>query len=548
MKKLLLIFFAYSISLFSQSIYEPIYNTDIYNFIERLTDRGLIQLFSDIKPITRLTITEKLRVVNQQRDKLTEADRERLDFYLDEYSLERKYLEKDTTITSVFFNKPENERFNLYKYYSPFFTFTADPVLGLSYDISKKTYHQLTGVQMQGRIGDNWGFYFNYRDNLERGDKLDRHKLFSPATGVIISKNSSKSFEYSETRGGISYGWKWGMITAAKDFIQIGPGNQSSVILSDKAPSFPYLHLEISPVDWFRYDFIHGWLNSDLIDSTTIRPTGVILNNSGKEMLAYSSLPKYYVGHSISIRPFNNLWFTLGESIIYGHNVEYIYFLPVFLRLADHYISKNGSDSGGNAQIYFNSSYTWQKINSKLYFSLYIDELSLESLFSGGKNPQVYAVTLGGNFTNPLWKDNYLTFEYNAIRPYSYMNADPLHTYTSAGYQLGHWIGSNAVQLYAQMEQYLPYMINVKGYFNYVLKGSKENINDYYNGVTSTYPLLSGSVSTYSQFGIKLSYNPYNDLYFTVEYSSVLKSDGRFINEYRVNKDESFITSVRYGF
>lgn len=534
--------------MFSQSIPEPVYNTDIYNFIERLSNRGFFELFNDIKPITRLTITEKLLTVNQQREKLSEADRNRLDFYLSEYSLERKFLEKDTTIISSFVNKPDNDRFNFYKFYSPFFTFTADPVLGVRYDFSKKIYHHFNGLKMHGRIGDNWGYYFNYRDNLEKGYNLDRQKLFSPATGVIISKNSNKSFEYSETRGGISYGWKWGMITAAKDFVQIGSSSQASIILSNKAPSFPYLRLEVSPVEWFRYDFIHGWLNSDLIDSTTIRPTGVILNNSGKEILAYSSLPKYYVGHSISFRPFNSLWFTLGESIIYSGNVEYIYFLPLFLRLADHYISKNGADSGGNAQIFFNSSYTWQEIKSKLYFSLYIDELSLQSLFSGGNNPQVYAVTLGGNFTNPIWQDNYLTLEYNAIRPYSYMNADPLHTYSSSGYKLGHWIGSNAVQLYASMEQYLPYMVNVKVYLNYVLKGSKENLNDYYNGVTSTYPLLSGNVSKYLQLGIKLSFNPYNDLYFTAEHNNILKSDGRFISEYGIKKGASFITSVNYGF
>ena len=115
-------------------------------------------------------------------------------------------------------------------------------------------------------------------------------------------------------------------------------------------------------------------------------------------------------------------------------------------------------------------------------------------------------LTFGGKFTNPLWKDNYFTLEYNAVRPYSYMNADPLNTYASSGYTLGHWIGSNAVQIYAEMEQYLPYMINVKGYYNYVIKGEKENINDYYNRVTSTYPLLAGDNSYYSELGFSVSY------------------------------------------
>ena len=53
-----------------------------------------------------------------------------------------------------------------------------------------------------------------------------------------------------------------------------------------------------------------------------------------------------------------------------------------------------GADTGDNAQIFFNTSYIWQAIKSKLYFSLYIDELSPESLLSGGNNAQVYAANV----------------------------------------------------------------------------------------------------------------------------------------------------------
>ncbi len=242
--------------LFAQTVYEPVTSTGIYNFIERLADKGYIDFFDDIRPATRLTIAAKLLALDKQKEKLTETETERLSFYSKEYSFEIKYLNKDTSEVSAFLKGGTDERFNFYKFYKPIFTFTADPVFGVSYDFSKKNYHQFTGIEMQGRISDNWGYYFNYRDNLERGDNLDRNKSFSPVTGVIISKATNNKIEYSETRGGISYGWDWGMITAAKDFINIGSSLQSSVILSDKAPSFPYLHLEIHPVDWFRYDFI----------------------------------------------------------------------------------------------------------------------------------------------------------------------------------------------------------------------------------------------------------------------------------------------------
>jgi len=508
--------------------------------------KGNIKIFDAIRPYTRLTIAEKLIELTNKVHALTNTEKEQLDFYKKEYAFEINYLSKDTFQISEFFSSDDNNKFNFYKFYSPGFTFAVDPIVGLSYELNSKTYHQYTGIQLHGRISNNWGYYFSYRDNLEKGNKIYIGKNFTPNTGIIISKSSSNSIEYSETRGGISYGWDWGMLTAAKDFINIGSSFQSQVILSDKAPSFPFIRLEITPVNWFRYDFIHGWLNSDLIDSSTIRYTGVESTVLPRSQ-SYSRLFKYYVSHAFSFQPFNNWWLSLGESIIYGDKLEYIYFLPVFYRFADHYNSKGGGDTGDNAQIFFNTSYNWSQIMSKLYFSLYIDELSPESILSGGDNAQVYAVTLGGKFTNPLWENNYLNLEYTAIKPYAYMNGDPLHQYTSSGYQLGHWIGSNAEQFYVEMEQYLPFKINLKTHFNYVIKGEKEDINNYYDRVVSTYPLLWGANSYYSEFGLKISYNPIHDLFFEVFYSNIFKATGRFKAEYNLNTGSFITASFHYG-
>ena len=128
------------------------------------------------------------------------------------------------------------------------------------------------------------------------------------------------------------------------------------------------------------------------------------------------------------------------------------------------------------------------------------------------------------------------------------MNSDPSQTYFSSGYQLGHWVGSNSVQLYAEMDQYLRYRINLKAYYNYVMKGEKENLNNYYNQVTSTYPLLAGANSYYSEIGAGISYNPLNDLFVELNYSYINIASGRFANEYMIDKGSSFSTWVRYGF
>ena len=547
LKKLLILFFAYPFLLFSQSTYEPVYHNGIYSFLDEQNIKGNINLFDAVRPYTRLTIAEKLIDLTYKTPLLTNIEKELLDFYKKEYAFEIKFIEGDTAKVNEFFRFGTVDRFKLYKYYDKNFSFDADPILGLSYDFAKKNYHQYSGIKFKGRISDFVGFYFDYRDNLERGDNLNRTRLFSPKTGIIISKSSTNKIEYSETRGGLTLGWKWGDFTMAKDFLNIGSSYQSQAILSSKAPSFPYLRLDIHPVKWFRYNFIHAWLNSDLIDSTSIRYTGVT-STVLRRSQSYSRRQKYYVGHSLSLEPFESWWLTLGESIIYSDELEYIYFLPVFYRLADHYNSMGGGDSGDNAQVFFNASYIWKQIQSKLYFSLYIDELSFESLFGNGNNAQVYAATIGGRFTNPWWNDSYITLEYTAIKPYAYMNGDPAQTYYSSGYQLGHWIGSNAVQYYFLLEQYLTRAVKLEMQYQLVKKGSKENINDYYNRVTSTYPLLAGTVSTYSELGLRASYNPYNDLYFNVSYSNVFSADGRFDSEFNLKKGASFSASVNYGF
>jgi hypothetical protein len=288
-------------------------------------------------------------------------------------------------------------------------------------------------------------------------------------------------------------------------------------------------------------------LDSQLIDSTTIRYTGV-----GSDVLdrsqSYSRRFKYYVAHTFSFQPYNNWWLTFGESIIYGDRLEPIYFIPLFLRLADHYNSIDGADTGDNAQIFFNTSYRSIVTQSKYYFSLFIDELSPGDLISGGPNAQVFAYTLGTSGTNPLWNDCYYTLEYTAIRPYSYMNADPVQQYTSSDYQLGHWIGSNATQFYFSLEQYLTRAIKLESYAQFIQKGSKEDINDYYNRKTETYKLLFGDLSSFTELGFSVSYNPYHEFYVDLDYKFIATATGRFVDEYSRKKGHYLATSIRYGF
>ena len=551
---LLLIFHASR--LLAQSTYEPTYNKEIYTFLDKQAEKGIISFFDDIRPISRIKIAEKLKQLdnlaiqqfNNSTINLSSIEHDQLEFFKKEYAFEINFIKNDTTKIDEFFKFGINDRFNAYKYYDKNFTFDIDPIFQMKYDMVQENYMQFGGIKFKGRISDFVGFYFSYRDFMEEGKNIDVYKNFTPTTGVKNHRATlNEHSEYSETRGGITLGWKWGNFTFAKDWLNIGTSYQSSVILSDKVPSFPHIRLEIEPVSWFKYNFVHAWLDSQLIDSTTIRYSGVnseVLDVSKN----YSRRFKYYVSHTFSFQPYNNWWLTFGESIIYGDRLEPIYFIPLFLRLADHYNSLGTGDTGDNAQIFLNTSYRSIATKSKFYLTLFIDEFSPGDILGGGDNAQVFAITIGTSGTNPFWKDSYYTIEYSALRPYNYMNADPLQQYTSSNYQLGHWIGTNAQQLYFSYEQFLSRSIKLKTYFQTIQKGSKEDINNYYNRVTSTYPLLSGDVSDYSEIGLSVSYNPYHDFFLELDYSYIINSTGRFVDEYSKEKGHYLATSIRYGF
>ena len=192
MKKLPLLFLVFLSSLLAQSTDEPVYNQEIYFFIDNQSLKGNIKIFDAIRPYSRLTIAEKLLELTNNVSVLSNTEKEQLDFYKKEYAFEIKFIEKDTATIHEFFKFGSIERFKLFKYYDDNFTFDADPVFGLSYDFVKKNYHQYGGIKFKGRVSDFVGFYFDYRDNLERGDNLDFRKSFSPETGVIIAKKRYK--------------------------------------------------------------------------------------------------------------------------------------------------------------------------------------------------------------------------------------------------------------------------------------------------------------------------------------------------------------------
>ena len=542
MKKLFLllcILFVQGI-LSAQVVFEPSLSS-VYEFLNRLSVRGILEFQDELRPLTRMLIAEKLLDAEKNTEKLSSIETEELNYYKQDFYLELEAVHDSDSEKMLVFRNDEDAGFRPFLYRDKNFSFTADPILGLSY---KRQYddnytHRWNGLKFSGYY-DNFGYSFYFRDNEESGKTIDTLKRISPEPGLVLHEAKEKSFDYSNVKGMVSFSWQWGSIDFGKDYIEWGSGRRGQLILSDKAPSFVSLRFIAKPVDWLQFQYIHGWLYSNIVDSVSIRTTLV----SGRD--SYYQKDKFIAAHILSFYPEENISFSLGESVIYSERLEPIYFIPViFFRLSDHYLSSN-SNTGDNAQVFANAVYKNYSLRVKFYGTLFIDELSLTNVLKGGNLSSV-AYTLGVNLIDPVIKNSELVAEYTRTDPFIYMNSNDLQLYTSHGYQLGHWIGSNAKQIYASYKQWLLRGLSVNLWGEYIVKGQTELPEQQYE---LPYPqILYGPRLNITSFGIDAGYEIYREVraHLYYQYSNITDNEKGRTPEFKLGSNHIFGISLGYG-
>lgn len=545
MKKKLLLLTTYLLLLTSilhaQTILEPV-NYDIYNFIDRLANKGIVKLDDVIKPISSKII---YKMLSDSKDNihLTNLEKTEIEFYLNEYGFEKElFEERDITKKSNFFSKDNYERYRLYSYSDNLFKLNVSPILGYKTGSieNKKTSHFWSGLRFEGYLSDFIGFNFSYRDNSETGDNIDRTKLFTDETGIVISRVKPNSIEYSEVRTNVSIDWKWGSATIGKDFINWGYGESGKLVLSNKAPSFPFIRLDIQPTDWLSFNYFHAWLNSDLVDTNSVYAT--FLEKSNRFLFE----EKYLALHSLTLNLNPNLTLSLGESIIYSDRLEIAYLMPfMFFRLADHYLSKNSNDAGANSQFFLSVSSRNFVPNTHLYSTLFIDEITASDLFDKEKQRTQIAYNVGASFVDLPINNLTLTTEYTKIYPFVYNHYIPTQTYSSNSYILGDWMGHNSDRIYGSLNYSFIRGLQLKLWGQYIRKGEDGLIEQQYK--TPQPPFLFGLRNNYTWWGFDLKYEFIHELNARLKYiskkQSSEQSDGSFIDK-NINE---FSFAIYYG-
>jgi len=249
-----------------QTVYEHVSNKNIYNFVDELATGGIVEINSAIKPYSRMFIAEKIREAEKKQDQLTARQKKELAFYHNAFQQELEALpdyKPPFDLIKMLFKK---ENANLKTAINPLglfykdslFSFSVKPIWGINYFINgdQNIYHRWGGLEARAYVGKNWGFYASLRDNNET-QRISEYNFFTLREGGAYKGTPGGGGDYSEMRGGIIYSWKWGSFGLVKDHITWGNNYHGAMIMSDRAPSFAQIKLNMKPVEWFELNYYH---------------------------------------------------------------------------------------------------------------------------------------------------------------------------------------------------------------------------------------------------------------------------------------------------
>ncbi len=550
--------------LYSQVVNQPLHS-DVYQYLSRISQRGIIEYHDEIKPLPRKYIAEKLLECRKGSEKLTRLEKKELIFYMEDFGreiskLDTRYRKLDTgnngqaskiqnQVASIrnhiftFAGKDPYGRIRLFSYEDSLFAVNLSPILGYSFgqnDGEKQT-HLWNGFSVYGYLTDYIGFSFDFRDNSEVGNNVDKKKINTPITGITPSKRSINSVEYSEFRAMVGTDWSWGSFSIGKDFINWGYGGNGLLTLSSKAPSFPYFRFDLYPTDWISFNYFHAWLESDVIDSSAIYST----YRDNQYRIQYRN--KYLASHTLTFYPIHGLSFSLGESIVYSDKLEFLYLFPFsFFRAADHYLSDNNNNAGANSQFFFNLSSRGHIPNTHLFATLFIDEIALSDIGDPERERNQLGVTVGGSLTDLPINNLTLSINYTRINPFVYRHYIPTQTYESRSYVMGHWMQHNADQIYVSINYRILRGLQAKVWGEYIRKGGDGTVDDQYTRPSK--PFLFGLRTNYTNWGFNAKYEIIHETFISLTYNSYLTSEEQSDDILTDKRQNEFFMSLNYGF
>ena len=494
---------------------------------------------------------------------MTRRQREELDFYLRDFWKEGARVRRfdgstvrsgdssivrsfDRSIVDVFIRRNgegnffkrlrEAQRLDLLYYKDSLFSITVNPILGgeLFLNSSGKATYWRNGAEARAYAG-KWGFYASLRDNHEK-PFLGLPEYLTTRQGGHIKGST----DWSEMQGGITYSWKWGSAGFVKDNIEWGTNYNGANILGGRNPSFIHLRLQLKPAKWFTFNYIHGWLNSMVVDSAN----SYWLTNSYGTDYREVYHKKFISANMFTFTPVEYLNISAGNSIVYNNtSVNPAYLMPLFFyKSVDHSLS-SGIDNM-NSQMFLDVS-SRQIKHLHIYATLFTDELAI-SRIPKDEEWNFLSWKTGFRLSNYPLTNAYFTAEFTYTYPLTFKHYVPTITFESNKYNLGHYLTDNAREWYISAG-YRPFCnLDIQLYFSDAVRGP-----DYTELATPRVgnPPLESVEWRNTSLCLKGSYQLIHDLYgwVSVKYSNI-SGDKRWSPDYFYGRKNTVNLGVTFGF
>ncbi len=548
--KILITLILINLNIFSQEIPEHISSTGIYDFMDELSLLGIVDLNDVVKPYSDKDIYLSLQKAKIQSVALNSRQLKELEFYLKEYAyFSPSVQESDVKIPVI---GKLLTKYNLtlsppgYRYRDSLFYLELRPIWGMMYykNAKKTNYHRWGGGLLKMSIGKHLSGWASLRDN-NLTELFNRKEYLTLERGGNFKGSKSGGGDFSEMRGGIGYSWDWGSISMVKDHVEWGTNYHGANILSSKAPSYAQLKLHLKPVKWFDFNYMHGWLVSNVIDSSRSYTTA---NGNRRDVMH----PKYIAANMFSLIPFEKVYFSFGNSIIYSDmSPNPGYMIPfMFFKSVDHWLNstdKAGIAVGQNSQMFLNLSVKRFK-HFNLYATVFFDELKIGRIKKKGEyNPIGYKV--GVKNSNGILKNLSVIAEFTHTRPIVYEHYISTTTFQSNGYNIGHYLRSNSDELYFSIAYKPLARLLLKGEYTKARHGRSY---EYIKGsIAVTYPFMQEVRWTNEVIALNASYefafNSY--LRLTYQFNNATGEDVKlFTPDFYQGKNRTFSFGFNLGF
>jgi hypothetical protein len=526
----LLLFLMTAMKSAGQEVYQHVFSKEIYGFLDEMASERIIELNSAIKPYSRAFIARQLEVISLHSDRLNKRQLKELEFY-------RKDFNKELMPDKKF-----KKRFDLFYYKDSFFTFSLNPILGIQYwnNANGGNYHRWNGGELFFYAGEHLGVYASLRDNHE-DEKLSDPDYLTTRTAARYKSGN----DFSEMRGGITWAWKWGSFGLVKDHYEWGNYYRYPNIFSSKPPSVTHIKLNLRPVRWFEFNYMHGWLASGVVDSSR----SYTYTNSYGTSTRTVYRPKYLAANMFTFKPLKNFFFSIGNSIVYSdENPDPAYLIPIFFyKSVDHSMNQTLTNEGGqNSQLYFDIS-SRQIQHLHLYVTVFFDDLSISRMFDNG-HPDYYSFKAGARLSN-LVNNLFVTAEYTQTYPLVYKHIIPTTTFETNFYNMGHYLQDNAREIYLDLI-YRPIRgLTLTCWYDIAQKGpDHEELGTDRKEVVNMY--MDTVKWQNNTIGFSARYQVINDVFafFELEHATLKGEIEKYTPPYFRNSPVTISVGVNYGF